>query len=101
HHFLPCLRRLEDKSDNAMYKSISTYEQLLIYKYLIEDDLRQPAWAYANIGLAMIPGCILVPCFLWEMNVKLWFIVIIAVCWVGTMAIMFEQFRYTTDELLN
>ena len=57
HHFLPRLRRLEDESDNSMYKTISTYQkQLLIYKYLIEFDLRQPAWAYANIGIAMIPG---------------------------------------------
>ncbi len=100
HHFVPPLRRLEDESDDSMYKAISTYEQLLIYKYLIEDDLRQPAWAYANICLAMIPGLALMPCILWKMNVPCWFILMGEASWAFIVWVMYAQFKYTT-RLLN
>ena len=55
-----------DEAD--LYRVIKTNTQIQIYKQVLE-DIWFPYEAYANLGLAMLPGIILLPIWLYRLNV--------------------------------
>jgi hypothetical protein len=95
HHFL--FRKLEG-DDCKIYEVITKMEQMQIYKHFVEYDLWYPYEAYANIGIAMSPGLLLLPYGLYSLSVSTWFIVALSLVYVIIFGIVLYE-AYSTLKL--
>jgi hypothetical protein len=83
-----------------LFQLIKNAEQMHIYKHFLEDDLWYPYEAYANIGIAMLPGLILLPYWLNKLQIATWFNAIVTVFYWSVFIIMIYEAK-STLQLFN
>jgi len=92
---------LKDNPYNLkLFQVIKNAEQMHIYKHFLEDDLWYPYEAYANIGIAMLPGLILLPYWLYKLQIAAWFNAIVTVIYWAVFIIMIYEAK-STLQLFN
>lgn len=99
HHFI--FEDLYEKiTKNSVYnlklfQVIRDMEQMQIYKHFLEDAFWYPYEAYANVGLAMLPGLILLPYWLYKLQIATWFNTILTVIYWFIFLIMLYEAKST------
>jgi hypothetical protein len=92
-------RKVHD--DEAIYRVMRSQEHLQLYIYL-EDELWYPYEAYANIGIALGFGCLLLLYVLWsglvDSNTRFWWVVftlstILTVCTLWEAWVTLQQYN--------
>lgn len=95
HYIFEDIRNIPYHSSPGFYKACNSVEKMQIYKHFLEDDLWYPYEAYANIGIAMLPGVILLPYWLNQLGVTTWFMVILSLLYIVVLIIMFCEAENT------
>lgn len=97
HHFI--FEDLKDEPDypNNFFIACNSIEKMQLYKHFLEDDLWYPYEAYANIGIAMLPGIILLPYGLFRLGVNALFLIIISLLYFGILYVLFREANSTLD----
>jgi hypothetical protein len=88
HHFI---FRSKESWDYEVYKFIGSLEQLQIYKKCVDEDNWYYYEAYANIGIAMVPGIFLLPYWFYQLNLNIWFIITISFLYIVILIIIFYE----------
>jgi hypothetical protein len=93
--------------DEAMYRVMRSQEHLQLYIYL-EDELWYPYEAYANIGIALGLGCLLLFYVLWsglvDNNTRFWWVAltistILTVCTLWEAWVTLQQYNRSEEAL--
>ncbi len=102
HHFffedLPDIISKERESsccNMKLFQFITTTQQAQIYRVFLLDDFWYPYEAYANVGISMIPGLILLPVWLSYLQISLWFNITITVVYLLIFIIMIYEAKNT------
>jgi hypothetical protein len=114
HHFIfedflnIILKRKDSCCNMKLFQFIKTNQQAQIYRVFLLDDYWYPYEAYANIGISMMPGLILLPHWLYHLQITTWFnITITFVYWLICFIMSYEAiitlqvFREAEDKLIE
>jgi hypothetical protein len=72
-----------------------------IYKHFLEHDFWYPYEAYANIAIAMLPGIVLLPFWLSDLNVSLWAIITLVIVSILVFCAMYYEAKTTHEFFKN
>lgn len=98
HHFI--FRKQEDDT-YGIYSYITTLERMQIARGFLDDDLWYPYEAYANIWIAMMPGLILLPYWMFSLDFHLAFITCIMTVYIVVFDIMRREALSTLEMYKN
>ena len=114
HHFIfedffdKILKRGNSCCNMKLFQFIKTTQQAQIYRVFLLDDYWYPYEAYANIGISMMPGLILLPYLLYHLQITTWFnITMTFVYWLTFFIMSYEAiitlqlFREAEDKLIE
>ena len=88
------------KDDYEIYKYVKNVQQMQIYMHFVEDDLWYYYEAYANTGIAMIPGFFLLGYWLiWHLQPHWVFTAVILAVYLFLLAITFVEVAQTKREV--
>jgi hypothetical protein len=89
-----------DKEDYEIYKHIKNVQQMQIYTHFVEDNLWYYYEAYANTGIAMIPGFALLSYWLiWCLKPHWIFTTILLGAYLFLLVITFIEVSHTKKEV--
>ena len=93
-------RKVKDEANYEIYRHVKSVQQMQIYMHFVEDDLWYYYEAFANTGIVMIPGFLLLGYWLiWCLQPHWIFTSIILVTYLFLLVITFIEVSITREEV--